>query len=196
MNARLFALPFVVLGSMLLAAGCTLGVDAGPADGYVTLVCVPDNAACGHDDDCCSDVCASDGFCGVPVGACLEDNSACDDDGACCSGVCASDGRCGFPATVVEVTCSADDAPCSTDTDCCSFLCASDGACGAADLELPGRQRAVRRQRRLLQRPLRQRRLLRPPVTPSRGLPGAPATPWATDQLNRFSWSAYRRRSS
>ena len=94
MNARLFARPFVVLGSLLLAAACTVGGDGG---GSVTVVCVADNDACDHDGDCCSDICASDGFCGLPADSCLEDNSACSADSDCCSEICAGDGYCGLP---------------------------------------------------------------------------------------------------
>jgi hypothetical protein len=95
MNARIFAVPFLVLGSVVLAAGCS--VEAGPDGASVTVVCAADDSACDHDADCCSDVCADDGFCGVPVGACLEDNSSCDSDGECCSNICADDGYCGLP---------------------------------------------------------------------------------------------------
>jgi len=130
MSSSLFALPLVVLGGVLLAAGCTVTADPGPDPGVDAFVCVDDGATCDVDDDCCSNVCAA-GVCATPVDSCLEDNSACTDAAECCSGVCASDGYCGYPATVVEVTCSADDVACTDASECCSNLCAVDGFCGA-----------------------------------------------------------------
>jgi hypothetical protein len=92
MKFLLASLLLVVSGTVLFASGCTVGASSGP----VEVVCTADDGACGSDVDCCSYLCASDGFCGLPVG-CSEDNVACGADSDCCSDICASDGYCGIP---------------------------------------------------------------------------------------------------
>ena len=95
MKSPLFALPFLVLGAVLLAAGCTVSADPGP--GVVVVTCADDGVACGADADCCSYLCASDGYCGAPITSCSVDNDPCNVDADCCSDLCASDGSCGLP---------------------------------------------------------------------------------------------------
>ena len=97
MKSTLFALPFLVFGSMLLAAGCTVTTSPDPGPGVVLVTCSDDNVACGSDADCCSYLCADDGFCGLPPDSCTLDNDPCDVDADCCSDLCASDGYCGLP---------------------------------------------------------------------------------------------------
>jgi hypothetical protein len=95
MKSTLFALPLLVLGSILLAAGCTVSADP---DADVALVtCSDDDVACASDADCCSYLCADDGYCGAPLTSCTVDNAACDGDADCCSNLCADDGYCGLP---------------------------------------------------------------------------------------------------
>jgi hypothetical protein len=68
---------------------CAIGFfcDVGQC---VSGTCFADSSACGHDSDCCSDYCASDGLCGcIPSG-----NSGCVSASDCCSGHCARDGVC------------------------------------------------------------------------------------------------------
>jgi hypothetical protein len=95
MKTTLFALPLLVLGGVLLAAGCTVTADPGPA--VVQVDCADDDLACDVDDDCCSFYCADDGFCGAPLTSCTLDNDPCGGDGECCSNLCADDGYCGLP---------------------------------------------------------------------------------------------------
>jgi hypothetical protein len=95
MKATLFALPLLVLGGVLLAAGCTVSADPDP-DG-VLVTCADDGDACGSDADCCSYLCASDGYCGPPLTSCTLDNGSCGADTDCCSNLCADDGYCGLP---------------------------------------------------------------------------------------------------
>src|SRR5262249_43668941 len=103
MKSPLLALPILLLGSLAIAPGCVVvASDEAPE----VLACVADDSPCSHDEECCSNLCASDGACGLPVNSCLEDNAACSSDGECCSGVCADDGACGYPGGVTVVTCA------------------------------------------------------------------------------------------
>jgi hypothetical protein len=95
MKSILFALPLVVVGGVLLAAGCT--VSAEPDLGVGLVSCADDGVACAGDADCCSNLCAADGFCGAPLTSCALDNAACSSDADCCSNLCADDGYCGLP---------------------------------------------------------------------------------------------------
>ncbi len=92
MKWLLASLFLVVSGTVFLTSGCTVGASSGPSD----VACTDDDGACVSDDDCCSFLCASDGYCGLPAD-CSEDNAACGADSDCCSGICASDGYCGIP---------------------------------------------------------------------------------------------------
>jgi hypothetical protein len=93
MLMRVTTLSLLVLVSAPIAPACVVSAD-GPD---VALVCVADGAACASDGDCCSNLCAPDGLCGVPVDGCAEDNVACASDADCCSELCAGDGFCGIP---------------------------------------------------------------------------------------------------
>ena len=99
MKSTLFALPLLVLGGVLLAAGCTVSADPDPDPdpGAVLVTCADNGGACGGDADCCSYLCADDGYCGAPLTSCTVDNAACDGDADCCSNLCADDGYCGLP---------------------------------------------------------------------------------------------------
>ena len=110
--------------ALALVASVTLGLVAGCQVTTPGKTCAQDNAPCDFDADCCSQVCASDGFCGAD-NTCAQDDAACNVDTDCCSQLCASDGFCG-----PDDTCAQDDAPCDFDADCCSQFCASDGFCG------------------------------------------------------------------
>jgi hypothetical protein len=89
------AFSVLTLGSMLFAGGCVVGVDAGPGPD----ACLTDNSACDFDSDCCSGICAADGYCGVPaeVSTCTPNDVSCVHDAECCSNLCAADGFCGVP---------------------------------------------------------------------------------------------------
>jgi hypothetical protein len=95
MKLRFLTLP--VLASVVLFGACTVSTSSGSAGtGAVLVTCTADNDACASSAECCSNICAADGLCGLPNG-CVEDNSPCADPAECCSGVCASDGLCGLP---------------------------------------------------------------------------------------------------
>jgi hypothetical protein len=93
MKLRSSLLSAIFFGSVVGAGACTVSTTPGVVD----VVCSNDNVACNVDAECCSNLCASDGFCGAPTSSCALDNDACGSDGDCCSGVCASDGYCGLP---------------------------------------------------------------------------------------------------
>jgi hypothetical protein len=94
---KIWYLTLPLLASVVLFGACTVTTSTGSAGtGAVLVTCTADNDPCSTSADCCSDICASDGLCGLPSG-CLEDNSACGDPTECCSGVCAGDGFCGLP---------------------------------------------------------------------------------------------------
>jgi len=95
MKSTLFALAPLVLGAVLLAAACTVSADP---DADVSVVsCAEDGAACNSDAECCSYLCADDGYCGAPLTSCTVDNGPCNADPDCCSSLCAADGYCGLP---------------------------------------------------------------------------------------------------
>jgi len=118
----------VVVG-LIFSAAVVLGVSSTACSVTVSNNCVspdvlcsdntcalPDNVACSFDSDCCSNFCASDGFCGV--GSCTPDLASCSADSQCCTGVCAlGDGLCGCVDT--------NETGCAVDSDCCfsSDLC-------------------------------------------------------------------------
>jgi len=110
---------------LVLGAGLIVGLSSSACSVTVSNTCpggeidcndgtcgFADNVACTFDSDCCSNFCASDGFCGVG-GACIVDLAACNFDSDCCSGICANgDGLCGCVLT--------NETGCATDSDCCS----------------------------------------------------------------------------
>jgi hypothetical protein len=96
MKSRWFALPLVALGAVVLAGACTVTTSTGPG-GFVEVTCTDDNDPCDTDADCCSNICASDGNCGIPTDGCSLDNDPCETDDDCCSDICADDGYCGLP---------------------------------------------------------------------------------------------------
>ena len=97
MKKILASLLLAVAGSIAFAAGCTVAVDTGPGGGGVVVSCNEDDDPCDVDEDCCSYLCAEDGYCGLPADDCNEDDDPCDFDDDCCSGLCADDGYCGLP---------------------------------------------------------------------------------------------------
>lgn len=107
------------------------GSANGGPDG--SFSCEPDDFSCTSDVDCCSNVCASDGFCGYIPNQCLADDVQCFGDWECCSNFCADDGFCGVGTPI----CAPDNDPCFFDSDCCSEFCASDGFCGLGSECLP-----------------------------------------------------------
>jgi hypothetical protein len=113
-----FAVAMTTIGALgVWGMGCT--VSAGiRGDG-----CFLDDEPCEYDSDCCSDYCASDGFCGPA--ACNDDGYPCGFDSDCCGDYCAGDGYCGMADV-----CYADGDYCDYDSDCCNGYCAADGICG------------------------------------------------------------------
>ena len=97
MKSRLLALSLLMFASALIAVGCDVAVSGPSGGGSVTVECTADDDPCSSDAECCSDICADDGACGIPVDSCLEDNSSCSADSDCCSDICADDGFCGLP---------------------------------------------------------------------------------------------------
>jgi hypothetical protein len=93
MKSVWFALPLVVLSGVVLGGACTVSTSGG----FVEVACTDDDDPCVVDADCCSNICASDGNCGLPVNDCNLDNDPCDFDSDCCSAICADDGYCGLP---------------------------------------------------------------------------------------------------
>ena len=118
-----------VIVGLVFGAAIVLGISSTACSVTVSNQCtggdilcsdntcaLPDNVACNFDIDCCSNFCASDGFCGA--GSCIGDLSACTADSQCCSGICAlGDGLCGCVDT--------NETGCAADSDCCfsSDLC-------------------------------------------------------------------------
>jgi hypothetical protein len=105
-------------------------------------VCLPENAACFQNGDCCSQNCAGwdGGAAGIcePAGFlnCFPGNTSCSQGSDCCSGVCnppptddaglAQDA--GSTCTYVQQVCQFSGGACYTDSDCCSAVCViSDG---------------------------------------------------------------------
>jgi len=114
----------IVLGLSSTACSVTVSNQCTGADVLCSdnTCALPDNVACSFDSDCCSNFCASDGFCGVG-GGCFADGSGCTADSQCCTGVCSlGDDTCGCVADLST--------GCAADSDCClsSDICVN-GVC-------------------------------------------------------------------
>jgi hypothetical protein len=124
-------------------AGCCSGsaivLDSG-VQVCVGEACLPENAGCYNDYDCCSTYClgwdgGSGGTC-LPLQwrTCLGGSDYCSQDSDCCSGTCISPdaGPDAGSQCAYESFCLPDPSPCYQNGDCCGGLCVSDGDGGLA----------------------------------------------------------------